>query len=96
MAEQTVVVDGVEYTLIYVVPVEHGRVGLAERHPAHPGGEAWVAWDALSDEPPEPVLVAQTAFVNLKLGRQAIKQVQTPASAKGRQAPSPKKADEED
>ena len=74
--------------LIYVVPVEKGRVGLAETHPAHPGGVAWVAGDAGSDEEPEPVQIAQTPAANLALARQRIKRVYPKAKRK-RSRPKP-------
>jgi len=63
------------YELIYVVPVEKGRVGFSEEHHAHPDGRAWVAGDALSDEEPKPVQVAMTPSCLQALSRNRIRRV---------------------
>lgn len=70
---------------IWVIPGDPSRVGAAERHPDHPGGEIWVAGDAADlNAEPVPVKVAMTPFVNRRLGRQEIKQVPAPRVRRGR------------
>ena len=69
------------FEMIYVIPGEPGRVGIAEKHPAHPGGEVYVAGNAADlDAKPVPVLVAMTPQVNMRLGRGFLKRVPAPKS----------------
>lgn len=60
--------------LISVLPgpaTEGRKVGFWERSPEHPDGEVWVAPDADSKKPPEPVEIAETgaALAALSDGR---------------------------
>lgn len=78
---KTTKVDGQQYDLIWVRANEEGRVGVYEEHPAHPGGQAFVTWDAVlpKGELPPPKEVALTPYVNEKLGKRCIVQTDSPA-----------------
>lgn len=57
------------FELIWVIPRETSRVCAHEVHVAHPGGVAWVAGSEVGDDPPKPVQVARTPFINRRLGQ---------------------------
>jgi hypothetical protein len=65
---------------IHVKPTQLDRsVALAERHDAHPGGEAWVV--GYPDEPNAVHEVGDTALVRQQIARGALARVDAPPQA---------------